>query len=156
MGFIIILIIVGILLLLAEILIVPGVGVAGILGLLSLIGSCVFAFNVFGVTGGTVVVAVNVILVVGLTVYVLRAKTWKKLTLNTYIGSKAISDDCLKLAVGDVGKTTTRLAPVGTARFQSGAYEVKALEGMIDAGVEVEVALIENRKIIVKPVEKDF
>lgn len=156
MGFIIILIIVGVLLLLAEILIVPGVGVAGILGLLSLIGSCVYAFNVFGMTGGTAVVAVNVLLVVGLTAYVLRAKTWKKLTLNTYIGSKAISDDGLRLAVGDVGKTTTRLAPVGTARFQSGAYEVKALEGMIDAGVEVEVALIENRKIIVKPVEKDF
>ena len=35
MGFIVILILFGILLLLAEILLVPGVGVAGVLGLLS-------------------------------------------------------------------------------------------------------------------------
>ena len=66
MGFIVILILFGILLLLAEILLVPGVGVAGVLGLLSLIGSCIYAFNESGVVAGTVVVAVNVVLVVGL------------------------------------------------------------------------------------------
>ena len=42
------------------------------------------------------------------------------------------------------------------ARFETGVYEVKALEGMIAPGVEVEVAHIEDNKIIVKPVEKDF
>ena len=156
MGFIVILILVGILLLLAEILLVPGVGVAGVLGLISLIGSCVYAFNVFGMTTGTIIVAVNVILVVVLTVYVLRAKTWKKFTLNTNIDSKAIQDSSTVLAVGDAGKTTTRLAPIGMARFETGAYEVKSLEGMIDAGVEVEVVLIEDNRIIVKPLEKDF
>ena len=62
MGFIVILILVGILLLLAEILLVPGVGVAGVLGLISLVGSCVYAFNMFGATTGTIVVAVNVVM----------------------------------------------------------------------------------------------
>lgn len=156
MGFIVILILFGILLLLAEILLVPGVGVAGVLGLLSLIGSCVYAFNVFGMTAGTIVVAVNVILVVGLTVYVLRAKTWKKFTLDTNIESRALPDNDQVLAVGDMGRTTTRLAPVGRARFRTGEFEVKALEGMIASGIEVEVALIEDNKVIVKPVEKDF
>ncbi|MBO8452307.1 MAG: NfeD family protein [Bacteroidetes bacterium] len=156
MGFIVILILFGILLLLAEILLVPGVGVAGVLGLLSLIGSCIYAFNESGVVTGTVVVAVNVILVVGLTVYVLRAKTWKRFTLDTNIESKAIPDKDSVLAVGDVGRTTTRLAPVGRARFQAGEYEVKALEGMLAPGVEVEVALIEDNTVIVKPVETDF
>ena len=140
MGFIVILILVGILLLLAEILLVPGVGVAGVLGLISLVGSCVYAFNMFGAT----------------TVYVLRAKTWKKFTLNTNIESKAIPDKGTVLSVGDTGKTTTRLAPVGMARFDAGVYEVKALEGMIAPGTEIEVAHIEDNQVIVKPVEKDF
>lgn len=156
MGFIVILILVGILLLLAEILLVPGVGVAGVLGLISLVGSCVYAFNVFGMTTGTIIVAINVVLVVGLTVYVLRARTWKWFTLNTNIESKAIPDKDAVLSVGDVGKTTTRLAPIGMARFETGVYEVKALEGLIAPGVEVEVAHIEDNQVIVKPAEKDF
>ena len=44
MGLIITLILVGIVLMIAEILLIPGVGVAGILGLLSLGGSCWYAF----------------------------------------------------------------------------------------------------------------
>ena len=156
MGFIVILILVGILLLLAEILLVPGVGVAGVLGLISLVGSCVYAFNMFGATTGTIVVAVNVVMVVGLTVYVLRAKTWKKLALNTNIDSKIQFFDENTLAVGDTGKTLTRLAPMGTAKIGENNYEVKSLEGIIDPGTEVEIVMIEDNKIYVKPVEKDF
>ncbi len=150
MGFVIILMIVGILLLLAEILLVPGVGVAGIFGLLALIGSCVYSFHFFGTTVGTVIISINVVLVVALTIYVLRAKTWKRFSLNTKIDN-SVASDTEPLVIGDVGRTTTRLAPMGSARFASGVYEVKALEGMLDAGVEVEVVLIEDNKIIVKP-----
>ena len=42
------------------------------------------------------------------------------------------------------------------ARFDAGVYEVKALEGMIAPGTEIEVAHIEDNQVIVKPVEKDF
>ena len=55
MGFIITLILVGLVLMFAEILIIPGVGVAGILGLLSLGGSCFYAFYEFGNTVGAIV-----------------------------------------------------------------------------------------------------
>ena len=119
MGFILTLILVGVLLLLAEILLIPGVGIAGVLGLVSLIGSSVYAFYVMGMTAGTVVTAVNVVLVVGLTVYILREKTWKKFTLNTNIESKALPDNEEQLSIGDRGKTVTRLSPVGSARFGS-------------------------------------
>ena len=46
----------------------------------------------------------------------------------------------------------TRLAPMGSARFTDDVYEVKALEGMIDPGVDIEVVLIEDNKVYVKPV----
>lgn len=155
MGFVITLIIVGVLLVIAEILLVPGVGVAGILGLISMAGSCVYAFYVMGITAGTVVTAVNVVFLVIFTVYVLRAKTWKRFTLETSIKSK-VSDSEELLSAGDRGRTVTRLSPVGSARFNGRVYEVKALEGMIDNGKEVEVALIEDNKIIVKLIGDDF
>ena len=53
MGLVVSLILIGLVLMLAEVLIIPGVGVAGVLGLLSMGGSCWYAFNEFGnITGG--------------------------------------------------------------------------------------------------------
>jgi membrane-bound ClpP family serine protease len=89
-----------------------------------------------------------------LTIYVLRAKTWKRISLETNIDSKAISD--VKVSVGDEGKTITRLAPMGQAVIGGESMEVKAMEGMIDSNVEVVVVMIDDNKIYVKPKENNF
>lgn len=154
MGLVITLIIVGLLLLFAEILIIPGVGVAGILGLLSLAGSCVYAFLEIGNTAGIIVAAVLSVLLVALTVYVLRAKTWKRVSLSTNIESKAVAE--VTVSVGDEGKTLTRLAPMGQALIGEDSVEVKALEGMIDPDMDIVVVMIDDNKIYVKLKENDF
>ena len=156
MGFIIVLILVGLVLIFAEILLIPGIGIAGALGLLSMGGSCFYAFNQIGTNAGVIVTVIKAALIVGLTIWVLRAKTWRKFTLNTNIDSKAIDMTGENLAIGDCGKTVTRLAPMGTAVIRDKAYEVKALEGMIDPGVNVEIILIEDNKIYVKPTHNEF
>lgn len=155
MGFIITLILVGLVLIFAEVLLIPGVGIAGILGILSMGGSCYYAFSQLGQTTGIIVTAVNVVLVVALSVWILRAKTWKRLTLETNIDSKAVPNDGI-LTVGARGKTQTRLAPMGMVRFDKDVVEVKALEGMIDPGIDVEIVMIEDNKVYVKPVGEDF
>ena len=151
MGLIITLILVGLVLIFAEILLIPGVGVAGILGLLSMGGSCYYAFTELGQTAGVVVTAVNAVLIVALTVWVLRAKTWKRLTLNTNIESKAVELSA-PLAAGDTGRALTRLAPMGTARFGNESFEVTAMEGLIDPGADIEVVSVEGIKIYVKQI----
>ncbi|MGM9749198.1 MAG: NfeD family protein [Candidatus Cryptobacteroides sp.] len=156
MGLIITLILAGLLLLFAEVVLIPGVGVAGILGLASLVGSCVYAFMEIGQSAGVVVIVVNVLLLTLMTVFMLRAKTWNRFALETNINSKAQPDIDRKISVGDVGKTLSRLSPSGKAVFGTLSVEVKALEGMIDPGVEVEVILIEDNKVYVKPVQNDF
>ena len=153
MGFVVSLILIGLVLIFAEIMLIPGIGVAGILGLLSMGGSCYYAFYEFGSTTGGIVTGVNGLLLLLLTIYVLRAKTWKRFTLDTNIDSKAVFPDPV-LSVGDRGKTVTRLSPMGAVRVGDNVIEVKALEGMIDPGVEVEVVLIEDNKIYVSPVQE--
>ncbi len=154
MGFIITLILVGLVLMFAEIMLVPGVGVAGVLALLSMGGSCFYAFTEFGNTTGAIVTAVNVVLLVAMLVYVLRAKTWKKMSLETNISSKAVEN--VTVAVGDHGKSVTRLAPMGSARFGNYIIEVKALEGMMDPETPIEVVLIEDNKIYVKALREEI
>lgn len=156
MAFIIVLTIVGLVLILSEIFLIPGVGFAGVLGVLALGGACYYVFYEFGVLAGIIFTAVIVTLLIGLVVYTIKSKTWKKLALNTKIDSKVQEDAVDSLSVGDTGKATTRLAPIGMARFDGKSYEVKSLEGMVDAGTEVEVVLFEDNKIYVKPVSEDF
>lgn len=151
MGLIISLIIIGLVLIFAEILVIPGFGVAGVLGFLSIGGSCFYAFHEFGATVGAIVTGVNVFVLVLLTVYVLRAKTWKRMSLETNIDAKAVSDEPARRTVGERGVAVTRLAPMGSVRFGDDIVEVRALEGMVDPGTEVEVFMIEDNRILVKP-----
>ena len=154
MGLIISLILVGLVLIFAEVLIIPGFGVAGILGLISMAGSCFYAFHEMGDTSGYIVTGVNAVLLLALVIYVLRAKTWKKMTLETNIDAKAVSEESSVVSVGDTGKSITRLAPMGSVRFGNMVVEVKTIEGMVDPGCDVEVVMIEDNKIYVSPVRE--
>lgn len=154
LTFIILLSITGILLLLAELLIIPGVGVAGFLGIASMGGACYVAFTHIGSVCGAVVTVINALILVGVTIYALRAKTWQKLALKTNIDA-TVGDKSLEIHLGDHGTAETRLGPMGTARFNGTAVEVKSMQGMISPGTEVEVTLIEDKKVYVKAAEKE-
>lgn len=143
------LIILGLVLLFAEILLIPGVGVAGILGVICMGGSCYFAFTDYGMSTGLVVLAIILLILILMMVWVLRAKTWKKMSLNTNIDSKAVSME-VPVAVGDKGVAMTRIAPMGNARFGDKAVEVTSIEGIINSGTEVEVLSVDGMKVVVK------
>lgn len=148
MGLIITLILLGLLLVLAEILLIPGVGIAGVLGLLAMGGSCAYAFMEMGNMTGIIVTSVNAVLLVVLIIWVLRAQTWKRLSLETNIDSKAVVTE-VEVSVGDKGRSVTRLAPMGTVRFGDNSLEVTSMEGLIDPGMDVQVVAIEDGKIYV-------
>ena len=152
MALIISLTIIGILLIIAEIALIPGIFVAGTLGLLAMAGSCWLAFDQYGQTAGLITIAVNILLAVTSTVLTLRSKTWKKLSLHTEIDSRTDSAPEDKgIAVGSEGKTITRLAPMGKVLFGDITVECTARNGLIDPGQEVTVILIDDNKIYVKP-----
>ena len=152
MALIISLTIIGILLIIAEIVLFPGIFVAGTLGLLAMAGSCWLAFDQFGQTAGLITIAVNILLAVISTVLTLRSRTWKKLSLHTEIDSRTDSKPEDKgIAVGSDGKTITRLAPMGKVLFGDVAVECTARNGLIDPGQDVTVILIDDNKIYVKP-----
>jgi len=151
MGLVIILIAAGILLLLAEIFLIPGVGIAGILGIVSLVGSSYYSFIRLGRIPGLIVTVIDVVLVIALIAYCLRAKTWSKAELKESIDKKSVP--VIKAKAGDTGKTTTRLAPMGTARIGDKSVEVTSVEGMLDPETDIEVVRVENNKIYVKKID---
>ena len=153
MGLIIALIILGLLLLFAEILLIPGIGIAGVLGVVSMGGACYYAFSEHGMTYGLIVTAIVCVLLVAMLIWVLRAKTWQKMSLDTNITSKAVVQD-VEVKQGDTGLALTRLAPMGNVRFGNHVLEVTSLSGIIDKGTPVEVALLDDSKIYVKKINQ--
>ncbi|GAB1473661.1 hypothetical protein MASR2M69_11020 [Bacteroidota bacterium] len=82
MALIITLIILGIVLIAIELLIIPGFGFAGVLGLLSIIGAVILSFTTYGQVTGLIVLGSVILLLSLCTWLVLRSKTWRKLTLR--------------------------------------------------------------------------
>lgn len=152
MLFIASLIFLGILLMLIELLLIPGVGVAGFLGLAALVAAPYYAFVHIGTMAGIIVTLIVLLLITISVIYILRAKTWKRFETHTVIDAK-LNEESEKLAAGQTGKAVTRLAPMGSARFGEISCEVKSdSNSMIDAGTDLEIVRIEDNKIYVKPI----
>lgn len=151
MGLIITLILLGILLIIAEIVLIPGIFLTGLLGLASLVGSCYIGWTQYGQTGGIITIAVNIILLSLFIILALRSKTWNKLSLKTEIDSKSDKTPQEKgIHTGMEGLTLTRLAPMGKVLLGTEAVEATSAEGIIDPQSPVEITLIEENKIYVK------
>lgn len=149
---IILLIVLGIVLLLIEFLVIPGVTIAGIGGLV-LIGTSIYStYKSFGSTTGNIILVVTFLLVILATILALRSKTWRKVMLNTTVDGKAAESFDDRLKPGDHGKAVTRLAPMGNAMFGDVITEVKTMGEFVDAGTEVEIIKVHNREIVVKPI----
>ncbi len=154
MALIITLILIGVLLLAIELLIIPGFGLTGILGLLSIIGGIVLSFTMYGQTTGFIIMFSVILLLFLFTIIILRSKTWKKLSLKESINSKVDTQPNEKgLSVGVTGVTLSRLAPAGRARFNTTDTEVHSQEGIIPSGSKIEISRIEENKIFVRQIE---
>jgi len=147
---IIILILVGLLMLILEILVIPGSGIAGILGFILMAAGIWLAYTRQSVQAGHITLAIT--LGVNLTglILVLRTKTWNKIMLKTKIDSKVRTFKSVDLKVGDKGKTVSRCAPMGKAVFNNKFFEVSALAEFIDENSDIEIIKIAGNKIFIK------
>ncbi len=152
MILIITLIIVGIILMIAELLLIPGVFIAGVLGLAAVSYASYLGFIGYGVIGGSIIVAINITLLVGCTVLALRSKTWKKIALNDKIDSTIASTPEQKgIIVGQEGKTITRINPMGKANIGGQIVEVSSMTDFIDPNTDILVSsLVDNQIFITK------
>ncbi|MFM1874867.1 MAG: hypothetical protein RL266_604 [Bacteroidota bacterium] len=150
LGVVIGLLLLGILLLLLEILFVPGTTLVGVGGLILLAIGIYLAYASIGTTAGHVSLASSVaILMLGLVV-LLKGQTWKRVALNDQLHGKSVESVEDLVTVGDRGKTITRLNPVGKALFNDKIVEVTATGDFVSENVPVEIIKIEGNKIRVK------
>lgn len=147
---IIFIILVGLLLLILDFLVIPGI-VISIVGVLCMVGGVVATFLQYGTTAGMICLLVTAVVVIGSIVLMMRSKTWRRLQLNTEIDSKMNEFDSTKIQVGATGKSISRLAPMGTGEFDGEVVEVTSTQEFIDVNQGIIITRIDGCKIYVKP-----
>ena len=136
------LIVLGTVLLVAEIALIPGFGVSGIAGIGALIGSAVYAFMQLGEIAGWVTIAIVIVVAIALILWAVYGKSLDNIALKENITSTVADAGVSGIKVGDKGVTVTRLALIGDAKFGGNIVEVTSADGFIDEKRDVVVTRI--------------
>lgn len=144
------LLLIGLILVIAEILFVPGTTIVGIIGVFVTAVGIYYAFVTFDRQVAGMVLVASLVLNFGALIYGFRTGAWKKFALKSAIKSRAFDDRLKGLEVGMKGITISDVKPIGKAEIGEGIYEVKSESGFISVGTSVFITKLENNTIIIK------
>lgn len=151
---IILLILLGLFLIIAEILLLPGTTLAAIGAILSIIAAAIMSYAEYGI-GISMMVFFGSILASGLTIWLcMRAKTLNKISLKESIDSASSQNADTFASIGDKGTTLTRLGPMGSVLINGTTLEARSLEGLIEPRKEIEVIGFSDSIVIVKRIKE--
>lgn len=148
-GIVFLLLVIGVLLLLVEFFLIPGISIAGIGGVLFLGGGVVYAYTAIGPVAGHLTVF-GALVIIAFSVWIfLKAKTLEKMSLKTEIESKNDPLEGMDVKEGDEGIAISRLAPMGKVRISGNVMEAKSQNGFIDEGSEIVVKQVLSTNVLV-------
>ena len=153
MTIVILLILTGILLLILEFFVFPGITIAALGGIAMIAGGIYMAYASLGPETGHIVLVLTLLLIAFFFILALRSKTWHKFMLKTEISSQIETVDEQLIKVGDKGITITRLNPAGKVRVNEEDMEGRCPGQFVDPGTEIEVLKVHKTHLIVKPVK---
>jgi membrane-bound ClpP family serine protease len=146
---IILLILGGLLFVLLEILVIPGVGVVGILGGAMIIIAIVGAYGI-SATHGHIALGGSLLLSATLIFLSIKTNTWKHISLSKEIEGRVNTRAENAVKEGDKGVAVSRLNPMGKAIINEELFEVESAEGYISEGQEIKVIKVSSHKIRVR------
>ncbi|MDP2339057.1 MAG: NfeD family protein [Bacteroidota bacterium] len=145
------LIFLGIILLLIEFTILPGITIAGVGGFLLFVYSIYLAFTSYGNLAGFLTLAFVLIVSPILILLVFKGKSGKKMVLHAVLHGSANEIDPEKVKIGDIGVTIGRLAPMGKIKVNNEVVEVRSTGTFVNPGEKVRIIQIEKSLVTVEP-----
>ena len=142
---------VAIVLFLLELFLLPGITIAGVGGALFTIGGIIYAYSVGTVTGHITLIG-SVILFFVFFAWLLRAKSFQRVSLKTNVDSTLTSTRDMGLQVGDKGITLSRLAPIGKAKFGDTTVEAKTQGDFIDEQTPIVIVRLDGYNVVVETI----
>jgi membrane-bound ClpP family serine protease len=144
------LVVIGLLLLLVEILFVPGTTLVGLVGFIVLGIGVALSFGYFGKETGWLTLGTTSV-IAGATLYLsFKSNLWSRFALKSTNTGK-VNEDPVGISVGEEGITLSALRPIGKAEIGSRTFEVKTLGAYVDTGKRIRIIQINSNQIIVEP-----
>ena len=137
---------IGLLLVVLEIVALPG-AVAGICGGIFVAVGIWQAYEVLGPTWGTITLFASIVVGIALLAFFMKSKTWRRASLHETVDSKT---NVVPVTVGDMGHTLSRLAPAGKALINGHVVEVHTISEYLEPESSVRVIAIEGYKVTVE------
>ena len=151
-SIIISLIALGLVLIIIEIIFVPGTTFVGVGGFVFLVIGIFLSFKYFGRETGWTIVGISSVISGGLFYYSFKADVWSRFALKSTIDSKVNEGELAHLSPGQEGITISALRPVGKAELLNKLFEVKTLGEYVDSGTRIRIIKILSNQIIVEPI----
>ncbi len=150
---IVLLLVLGVVLILLEFFVLPGITVAGIAGIVMMLGGIYLSYSHYGNTIGHLTVLGSVVFSLVALWLALKSGTWNRIMLKTEIDSKVEKLEEDLVAIGDEGICLSRLAAMGHVRINNHIVEAKSIGTYVDEKTEVKVIKIVDKVIVVKPIK---
>ncbi len=144
------LLVIGLGLLIAEIVFIPGTTVVGILGIGFSIVGVLMAFDKLGQTTGYYVMLGTLSATAVALYFSFRSGAWSRFSNNSAIDSKVNEGSLAHLRVGDIGEAVSALRPFGKAEFGSTIIEVKSTGNYASPKSKLKIIRIESNQVIVE------
>lgn len=149
---IIALILAGLLLILVEIIFIPGTTIIGVIGFIFTVTGIVFSYKHYGNEIGFYVL-LGTSLTSGAALFLsLRSGAWSKFSLKENIDGKVNEGITKELEVGTIGKAVSALRPRGSVEFNGQIFEVKSNGEYFNPGTLVKIVKIQLNDILVEPI----
>jgi membrane-bound serine protease (ClpP class) len=156
----------GLGLILLEVFVIPGFGIAGIGGILLIIASLFLALVgadpfldmravSMAIIQLTVALVLSIILIIVLAKFLPRTNIFKKFVLSFEEKSEEgfVSHSTSEELVGKTGKALTDLRPSGTAEIDDKRVDVVTDSEFIEKGSNIEVLEVEGIRVVVKKIQ---
>lgn len=146
------LIAIGLILIIVEILFIPGTTLVGVLGFIFATAGIIFSYQQYGSEIGFYVL-LGTSIVSAATLYLsFRTGVWKKFSLKNSLEGKVNEGLTNHLEIGAIGKAVSALRPMGLVEFDGKIFEVKSNGEYFNPGTMVKIVKIQMNNILVEPI----
>lgn len=143
---------IAILMIWAEVFIIPGFGIAGVFGAIAFLWAEYMVSKQFEGAMAIVVGSIPIIVVTIILIRGLKSKSWQKMALNDKLDGK--TNELPELSIGMTGTAISTLKPSGKAIIDDNVVEVQSLDGFIDENSIIEIVSLKENKIFVTKMNK--
>jgi membrane-bound serine protease (ClpP class) len=154
---IITLFVIGFILIIIEIVLIPGFGIPGILGIIALTAAIYTAFTSLSPLIGALICLISIAVVFGLFKLLPKTNAWKKTQLSHTEGKSQgyhVGSADTSLLKNKTGTTLTMLRPSGTILIDDKHYDAISDCEFIEKNKNIIVLNVEDNKIVVREIKQ--